>query len=172
MLTLTLAMALAQPPAQPAAGTPAQPQGTVTTTEQTFRVKNVLNAQVMVANNTRVGVIEDLVFDQDGTIEYALVADQGKLVTVPWAAIKWGNTAASTTTTNQGVQQTSATAPMVATVAVPVETWRTIPTYTATAYPQYFAPAYRTQVYQYYGLTPRERRVMDRVDRRNDRRNP
>ena len=37
-----------------------------------------------------------------------------------------------------------------------------IPTYTTTTYPSYYTPAYRTQMYKFYSLTPRELRRIDR----------
>ena len=146
MLTLTLVVALAQPPA---AQPPTQPLGTAQMPEQTFRVRSVLGARVNLQNNTSAGVIEDLVFDQEGQIEYAIVADQGKLVTVPWQAIKWA-------------AATQPNAPMLATIAIPAEQYRVIPTYTVATYPSFFTPTYRTEVYRHYGLTPRERRALRR----------
>lgn len=161
MLTLALALALSQPPAtQPPAGTQpdtprTQPLGTAPQqqpAEATFRVRSVLGARVSVQNNTSVGVIEDLVFDQDGQIEYALVADQGQLVTVPWQAVKFAALQANA----------PANAPLAATIAIPAEQYRAIPRYTVTTYPSFYTPTYRTEVYRYYGLTPRERRLVER----------
>jgi hypothetical protein len=36
--------------------------------------------------------------------------------------------------------------------------YKAIPTYTTTTYPSFYTTTYRTGVYKYYGLTPRELR--------------
>jgi hypothetical protein len=161
---LGLAVAQQPVPTAPTAPAPSQarPLGTAPAApaalpEQAFRVKGVLGTRVSVQGNASVGVIDDLVFDQDGQIEYALVLDQGKYVTVPWQAVKFAATAAQ-----PGAVAPAATVPMAATIAITPEQYRVIPTFTATTYPSFFTPAYRTQVYQYYGLTPRDRRVLER----------
>lgn len=157
MFTTLAVLALAQQPlpGQP----PARPLGNApVATEQTFRVKSVLGAAVRLQGDASAGIVEDLVFDQDGQIEYAIVADQGKLVTVPWAALQWAAQQAPAA----GAVPAAQPVPMTATIAIPVTQYRTIPTFTTTTYPSFYTPAYRTQVYQYYGLTPRERRVIER----------
>ena len=45
------------------------------------------------------------------------------------------------------------------------EVYKTIPTYTTTSYPDFFAPAYRTTTYKYYGLTPGQLRRLNRIVR-------
>ena len=70
-------------------------------------------------------------------VEYLIVANEGKLVTVPWEAAKF----------NFEKQ--------IATINITRDVYRTTPTYTTTSYPGYFEPTYRTTVYRYYGLTPR-----------------
>jgi hypothetical protein len=68
-----------------------------------------------------------------------------KLVTVPWQAVKFNLDK------------------RVATVHIGQKQYQQIPTYTPQTYPTFFAPAYRTQVYGYYGLTPgQERRAARR----------
>jgi hypothetical protein len=148
-VVLAAGVATAQQPApavQP--GTAAQPGGTVAA----YRAKDILGTKVAVQSNTGVGTVDDIVFSATGDVEYLIVATQdGKLTTVPWAAA-----------TFNPAQRT-------AVVDIPVERWRTFPTYTAQAYPQFFTPTYRTEVYRHYGLTPGEFR---RLDRKIDRRNP
>ena len=138
--------AIAQQPApavQP--GTAVQPGGAVAA----YRAKDIIGTKVAIQNNTAVGTVDDIVFSAGGDVEYLIVAAQdGKLTTVPWAAA-----------TFNPAQKT-------AVVDIPVERWRTIPTYTVQTYPQFFTPAYRTQAYQYYNLTPGElRRVERRIGR-------
>jgi sporulation protein YlmC with PRC-barrel domain len=113
----------------------------------TYRAKQVLGSKIMINNNTQVGTVDDIVFDSAGNLEYLIVAHEGKLTTVPWDAAKFN-------VKNQ-----------TATVNVTPQVWQTIPTYTPTTYPDFWAPAYRTQVYKYYNLTPRELRRMERLGR-------
>ena len=128
-------------PAQPAAGAPAA-----------YRAKDILGTKVAVQNNTAVGTVDDIVFSASGDVEYLIVTTQdGKMTTIPWAAATYNPT-----------QRT-------AVVDIPVERWRTVPTFTAQSYPQFFTPAYRTEVYRAYNLTPGEFR---RLDRRLDRKTP
>ncbi len=146
-LAVTLAaagLATAQPPA--AAQPAAQPGGAVAA----YRAKDVIGTKVAIQSNTAVGTVEDIVFSAAGDVEYLIVAAQdGKLTTVPWAAA-----------TFNPAQRT-------AVLDIPVARWQAMPTYTSQAYPQFFTPTYRTEVYRAYGLTPGEfRRVERRVERR------
>ena len=136
-----------QPAAVPAQPGAAQPAGGA---PAAFRAKDILGTKVALQNNTQVGTVEDIVFSAGGDVEYLVVATQdGKLTSVPWAAA-----------TFNPVQKT-------AVVDIPAERWKTIPTYTAQTYPDFFTPTYRTQVYQAYGLTPGQfRRVERRIERR------
>lgn len=135
----------AQPPvAQPA---PAQPGAVV----PAYRAKDIIGTKVAIQSNTAVGTVDDIVFSAGGDVEYLIVAaPDGKLTTVPWAAA-----------TFNPAQRT-------AVVDIPVERWRTFPTYTVQTYPAFLTPTYRTEVYRHYGLTPAEFRRLDRkLDRRN-----
>ena len=127
------------PPPPPPAGKAAPPATAPSRTEgmQAYRVKQVLGSKVHIQGDVAIGTVDDLVFNDQGEVEYLIVANEGKLVTVPWEAAKF-NFEKQTATIN--ITQTQ---------------YRTIPTYTTTAYPTYFEPTYRTEVYRYYGLTPR-----------------
>ena len=97
-------------------------------------------------NNTAIGTVEDLVFDDAGNMEYLIVSTgDNKLITVPWDAAKFD------------LEKKTAT------LTITQDVYKTIPTYTVTTYPQFYAPTYRTQVYKYYNLTPRELRRMERI---------
>jgi sporulation protein YlmC with PRC-barrel domain len=134
--------------AQPPAAAPAQPAGADAT--HTFRAKQILGKKILLKNNAAMGTVEDIVFDDAGNLEYLIVSnDANKLVTVPWDAARW-----------DADHKT-------ATVNVTPEVYKTIPTYTPTTYPAFYTPAYRTQVYKYYNLTPRQLRRIDRIERRN-----
>lgn len=113
----------------------------------TFRAKQVLGTKIMIQNNTAVGTVDDIVFDDAGNLEYMIVATgDNKLITVPWDAAKFD------------IEKRTAV------VNITPDVYKTIPTYTATTYPQFYTPTYRTDVYKVYGLTPRELR---RIERRN-----
>jgi hypothetical protein len=135
LLGVSAAVAQTPPPAQPSN----VPGGTTA-----YRAKQVLGTKVNIQGNVNIGTVEDIVFDDAGQVEYLVVDNGGKLVSVPWEAAKFN------------FQQRTAT------LNITQEQFRTIPTYTVQTYPQFFTPAYRTQVYKYYGMTPRERRILER----------
>jgi sporulation protein YlmC with PRC-barrel domain len=136
-------------PAQPATAQPAAQPGAA---PAAYRAKDVIGTKVAIQSNTAVGTVEDIVFSAAGDVEYLIVAAQdGKLTTVPWAAA-----------TFNPAQRT-------AVLDIPAERWQSMPTYSSQAYPQFFTPTYRTEVYRAYGLTPGEFR---RTERRIERRNP
>ncbi len=110
----------------------------------TFRAKEVLGTKVYIAGETQVGTVDDLVFDDAGNLEYLVVDNGGKLITVPWEAAKFD------------------LAKKMAVLSITPDVYKTIPTYTVTTYPNFYTPTYRTDVYKVYGLTPRELRKLDR----------
>jgi sporulation protein YlmC with PRC-barrel domain len=141
-------MADAQQPVRPGqAPVKVQPADVKAGTGLTFRAKEILGAKIMILNNTAIGTVDDIVFDDAGNLEYLIVVSDGKLVTVPWEAAKFD------------VKSQSAV------VNITPEVYKTIPTYTVTTYPAFFTPTYRTTTYKYYGLTPRELRRIDRIVR-------
>lgn len=143
-----------QAPAQPPPGTP--PATQPADMPNAVRAKQVLGAKITLQGNAEAGVVDDIVFSDAGQVEYLIVNNGGKLVTVPWAALNWNwGTGAQPVTT--------------ATINITPQVYQTIPTFTVQTYPQFFVPAYRTQTYRYYNLTPGELR---RIERRIDRRNP
>ncbi len=132
---VTAATAAADPPkpvGAPAAG-------------HAFRAKQILGTKILIQNNTAVGTVEDLVFDDAGNMDYMVVSTgENKLITVPWDAAKFD------------IEKKTAT------LSVTPDVWKTIPTYTPTTYPQFYTPTYRTEVYKVYGLTPRDLRRIER----------
>jgi hypothetical protein len=134
-------MAQQSVPAVPA--TKPQPPGSPTSTV-TYRAKQVLGSKVLIQGNVSIGTVDDIVFDDAGNLEYLVVANEGKLVTVPWEAAKYNFDSRT------------------AIVNITAEQYRAIPTFTATTYPDFYAPVYRTQVYKYYGVNPRELRRLER----------
>jgi hypothetical protein len=124
----------------------ADPPKLVVTGGTQIRAKQVLGTKIMIGT-TSVGAVDDLVFDDAGNLDYLIVAtDDNKLVTVPFEAAKWDLDK------------------KVGTLTITHEVYKTIPRYTVTTYPTFYAPAYRTDIYKVYGLTPRELR---RIERRN-----
>ena len=116
---------------------------------QNYRAKEVLGNKVHIEGNVSIGTVDDIVFDDEGFVEYLIVANEGKLVTVPWEAAKFN------------FQD------RVAHVKITDEQFRKVPTYSQERYPVFSQPTYRTETYRYYNVTPRERRVDRRIDRRD-----
>ncbi len=115
------------------------------TTHTHFRAKQVLGTKILIAGNTGIGTVDDLVFDEAGNLEYLIVAtENNKLVSVPFEAAKWD------------------LEKKVGTLNITAEQYKTIPTFTVTTYPSFYTPAYRTETYKFYGVTPRELRRLDR----------
>jgi PRC-barrel domain len=124
-------------PTDPARVTPATPVSRTSEAPQAYRVKQVLGSKVFIQGNVSIGTVDDVVFSDNGQVEYLIVANEGKLVTVPWEAAKFNFE-----------KQT-------ATINITQEKYREIPTYTVREYPVFFEPTYRTRAYGWYGLTPR-----------------
>jgi len=147
LLALSVGTVVAQtaPPPPPTPPRPTDPAvrpaaGATTTTESpthAYRAKQVLGTKVSLKDGISIGTVDDVVFSDQGQIEYLIVNNDGKLVTVPWEAAKFNFE-----------KQT-------ATVNISQEQYRVIPTYTTTEYPVFFEPTYRTRVYGWFGLRPR-----------------
>ena len=143
VMLLAVGLTFAVDPPRPAA--PPAPPGAPPATANTFRAKQLLGTKILIQNNTAIGTVEDLVFDDAGNMEYLIVSTgDNKLITVPWDAAKFDLTK------------------MTAIVNITPEVYKTIPTYTVTTYPQFYTPTYRTDIYKVYGLTPRELRRLER----------
>src|SRR5436305_7205519 len=54
-----------------------------------YRVKQLLGTRVSIDGNVAVGTVDDLVFNDNGQVEYLLVVNEGKLVTIPWEATRF-----------------------------------------------------------------------------------
>ena len=139
-----------RPPAAPATGLPA-----ADAMPTPYRAKEIIGTRVslqpgaagaagVAGRMDAVGTVDDIVFSDDGQIEYLIVANEGKLVTVPWQAAKFD------------LKQKTAY------LTVTPEQYRLIPTYTVTTYPSFYTPAYRTDMYRLYGLTPGQMRRLER----------
>jgi hypothetical protein len=109
-----------------------------------YRVKQVLGTTVNIEGDVAVGTVDDIVFDDNGYVEYLIVLNKGKLVTIPWEAAKFNFEKRT------------------AMVNINPDKFHKIPTYTVDQYPVFSTPTYRTQTYQYYGLTPGQARRLER----------
>jgi PRC-barrel domain len=122
---------------------PAQERRTTQTQEvetrrapETFRAKAVLGSKVSIQGDLVIGTVDDIIFTDDGYVDYLVVANEGKYVPVPWEAAKFN------------FQQRTAV------VNITQERFREVPTYTAERLPNFYDPTYRTQIYGYYGVRP------------------
>jgi hypothetical protein len=93
-----------------------------------------------------VGTVDDIVIDEHGNVDYLIVMNSdNRLVTVPWDAARFNSEK------------------RMAVVHIAPEKFRQVPTYTVNQYPNFATPAYRTEIYRWYGLTPgQERRAIRR----------
>jgi hypothetical protein len=137
------------PPAAPAKpGAPVQNAPGANAPGQTFRAKQIIGSKVNIEGNTAVGMVDDIVLDDHGNVDYLIVAkEDASLVTVPWDAAVFN-----------ADQRT-------ATVQITSDKFHQVPTYTVKQYPVFARPTYRAQVYKYYGVTPgQERRAIRRSE--------
>lgn len=111
---------------------------------QEYRVKQVLGSKVHIQGDLSIGTVDDIVFEDNGQIEYLIVLNDGKFITVPWQAAKFNFER------------------RVAVVNITQEQYRVIPNFGLGLFPRFFTPEYRTETYRYYGLTPREARQIER----------
>lgn len=132
------------PPDRPREAPPAEGRGA-----QTLGAKAVLGSKVSIQGGLAIGTVDDIIFDDGGTIDYLVVLNEGKYVTVPWEAAKFDFEKRT------------------ATVEITQERFREVPTYTRESYPTFYEPAYREKIYTYYGVKPR-RDI--RIEKREERR--
>jgi hypothetical protein len=127
---------------------------------QFHRAKQILGTKVSIEGGLAIGTVEDIVFTDDGMVEYVVVQNEQKLVSVPWSAAKFN------------FEQRTAV------VGITQEKFRQIPTFTENQWPRFNDPQYRTQTYSFYnvpvpaprqGLTPGQERRIDRAERKIDR---
>jgi PRC-barrel domain len=104
---------------------------------QTYRARSVLGSKVNIQGNQGIGTVDDIVFDEDGYIDYVIVANEGKYVTVPWEAAKFDYEKRT------------------AVIEITQDRYKEIPTFTSETWPNVYEPAYREKVYTYYGVKPR-----------------
>lgn len=138
------------PPTAPPRATAAAPAAAA---ESGFRAKSLIGATISLQGGASAGTVEDFVLTHEGVIEYLIVNNGGKLVTVPWDAAKFNWNAPTPT----------------ATLSITPQIYQAAPTYTVQTLPNFYTPTYRQEVYKVYGLNPGQAR---RLERRIDRRVP
>jgi hypothetical protein len=113
---------------------------------QHFRAKQILGSKVTLEGESSAGTVDDIVIDEHGNVDYLVVVNsENRLVTVPWDAARFNPEK------------------RMAVVHIAPEKFRQVPTYTVNQYPNFATPAYRTEIYRWYGLTPgQERRAIRR----------
>ncbi len=113
---------------------------------QGYRAKQILGSKVSLEGDSSVGTVDDIVIDEHGNVDYLIVMNsENRLVTVPWDAARFN------------------LEKRMAVVHIAPEKFRQVPTYTVNQYPSFWTPAYRTEIYRSYGLTPgQERRAIRR----------
>jgi hypothetical protein len=120
------------PPERPAAAAPER-----TPAVQTYKARSILGTKVSIQGNIAIGTVDDIVFGDDGYIDYLMVVNDGKYVTVPWEAAKFDFDKRT------------------ALVEIPQDRYKEIPTFTAETWPNFYEPTYREKIYTYYGVKPR-----------------
>lgn len=111
---------------------------------QSHKAKSVLGSKVSIQEGLVIGTVDDIIFNDDGYIDYLVVLNEGKYVLVPWEAAKFDF------------------AKRTASVEITPERFREVPTFTQERWPNVYDPAYRVQVYGYYGLKPGAERRLER----------
>lgn len=115
----------------------AEPDSQSAVMPHSIRAKQVIGAKVSIQNDVAIGTVDDIVLSDAGDVEYLIViTSDKKLVTVPWSTTRWGKDFKS------------------ATVNISPDQFKVVPQYSTTAYPDYFAPTYRNEIYKYYGARP------------------
>lgn len=118
--------------------------------EVSYRVREILGAEIQIDEARSVGTVDDLVLDSHGNVDYLIVINEDKkYVTIPWDATQFN------------VEK------KLATVQISHEKYEQIPVYTSEQYPVFTTPTYRTKTYQYFGLTPGQQRRLIRRAVRN-----
>ena len=109
-----------------------------------LRAKHVLGSKISLKGGLAIGTVDDILFTEDGSIDYLVVVNEGKYVPVPWEAAKFDFDKRT------------------ATLEISEEKFREVPTFTSERWPNLYEPAYREKVYGYYGLRPGPDRRIER----------
>lgn len=141
---------VAQVPAERPAAPPARvaPAAPAERAPEAQRARSIIGSTLMLRGGTSAGKVDDIVFSNDGHIQYLVVEENGKHVLVPWEAVKY----------DLGKRTVS--------VDIPVDQFRQVPTFARDAWPNVYDPGYQQKINGYYGLRPGQER---RLERRQNR---
>jgi hypothetical protein len=116
------------------------------------RVSSVIGTTVSLRGNTSLGKIDDIVLNDNGCVDYLVVAYDDKFVLVPWssARVDFGN--------------------RTVTVDIERDRFRDAPTFTREAWPDLSDSKYVDKVYKFYGAKPGRVRGEERREDRRERR--
>ena len=115
------------------------------------RASSIIGARVSIQGDVAIGKVEDLVLNQNGTVEYLVVLNEDKYVLVPWGAAKL-----------DAGQRTVV-------VEIRQERFREVPTFTRESWPNFSDTQYIERIHTYYGVKPGRERRIERKDDRRDR---
>jgi hypothetical protein len=104
----------------------------------------VLGSKVSIRGDVAIGTVDDIIFTDDGYVDYVVVLNEGKLRLVPWEAAKFNFDRHT------------------ASVDITEQRYSEVPTFTSNQWPDVYAPAYRQKIYGYYGLRPGQERRIER----------
>jgi hypothetical protein len=98
------------------------------------RARDVLGAQIRLRDGYSVGTVSDIIFNDDGYLEYLVVETNGRDVLVPWSAARFNFEGRA------------------ATLDQPHDRWRDVPTFPRDRWPDVGDPDYRARIDKYYGV--------------------
>ena len=135
--------------------------GTVreTARSQGIRVRDMLGVGVAVQDGQAVGSVYDMIVNNQGMIEYVLVNEGGKLVSVPWRAVQIDVTPGAGA---DAVDPAARPRNRLSIRGMTADRYRTAPRFTAEAYPDFYSPDYNTEATQFYNLRPSDPDYLDR----------
>jgi hypothetical protein len=100
------------------------------------RASELLGARVFLAHNAPAGIIQDLVFTDDGRIDYLAVAFEGQYILVPWDVPRVSYESRSVF------------------IDIPLVRFREIPRFTHDRWPKVHDLQYRERIHKFYGEGP------------------
>jgi len=125
---------------------PSRRESSAPATPGVRRASTVLGARVSLQGGDAVGKVTDLVINDDGCIDYVVVASEDNYVLVPWSA------------------GTVNFAERTIVLDIPQNRWREVPTFTRDRWPDLSDARYTQRVQRYFNVSGNRR------ERRNERR--
>jgi hypothetical protein len=98
------------------------------------RARDLLGVQIRLRDGYSVGTVSDIVFNDDGYLEYLVVETEGRDALVPWSAARLNFESRA------------------ATLDVPRARWRDVPAFPRDRWPDLGDPGYRARISGYFGV--------------------